>query len=39
MTETKTRTNAVFREEGKRCKPSIPQPEHSLQSRFAERFQ
>ena len=36
MTETKTRFHVVFREEGKRCEPSIPQAAHSLQSRFAE---
>ncbi|MBN1777497.1 MAG: hypothetical protein JW811_05185 [Clostridiales bacterium] len=38
MTETKARTNAVCREEGKRCKLSIPLAENSLQSRFAERI-
>jgi len=36
MTETKARNHAVFREEDKRCKPSIPQADHSLPSRFAE---
>ena len=37
MTETKARTITVYREEGNRCKLSIPQADHSLPSRFAER--
>ena len=37
MTETKARDTAVYREENNRCKFSIPQADHSLPSRFAQR--